>query len=411
MHLSGDRLLDDLAKLGEIGAMEGSGRTRLVLTPADFEARRFLITRMKEARMQVRVDQVGNIIGRRGNSTKDDLPVLAFGSHIDTVPSAGTLDGCYGVLAGLEVIRTLNDERAGTRHPLELISFSNEEGVRFPMMIGSKVASGIMDLETAYELRDNAGITYRQALEAGGLLEGALVAARRTPGEIGAWLELHIEQGPILESERLKIGVVESIVGLVHMLVTIQGRAGHAGTTPMNARRDPMLAAAQIILEVNKIGRELSRSSVATVGLLNVQPGAMNVIPGKVEVGIDLRDISGERIDQGMQKVRSAIDAVCKKLGLEYTTRERARLAPQPMSRKVMGSIEHAARRLGATYRLMPSGAGHDTQNMARICETGMIFVPSKGGVSHAPDEWTDPADLALGANVLLETLLELDRT
>jgi len=193
--------------------------------------------------------------------------------------------------------------------------------------------------------------------------------------------------------------------------VTIQGRAGHAGTTPMNARRDPMLAAAQIILEVNKIGRELSRSSVGTVGLLNVQPGAMNVIPGKVEVGIDLRDISGERIDQGMQKVRSAIDVVCKKLGLEYTTRERARLAPQPMSRKVMGSIEHAATRLGATYKVMPSGAGHDTQNMARICETGMIFVPSKGGVSHAPDEWTDPTDLALGANVLLESLLELDRT
>jgi len=273
------------------------------------------------------------------------------------------------------------------------------------------VASGVMDLETAYELRDNAGITYRQALEAGGLLEGALVSPRRTPGEIGAWLELHIEQGPILESEHLKIGIVESIVGLVHMLVTIQGRAGHAGTTPMNARRDPMLAAAQIILEVNKIGRELSRSSVGTVGLLNVQPGAMNVIPGKVEVGIDLRDISGERIDQGIRKVISAIDAVCKKLGLEYTTRERARLAPQPMSKKVMGSIELAAKRLGATYRVMPSGAGHDTQNMARICETGMIFVPSKGGVSHAPDESTDPTDLALGANVLLETLLELDRT
>src|SRR5712692_10377827 len=264
MHLSGDRLLDDLVKLGEIGAREGSGRTRLVLTPEDFEARRFLITRMKEARMQVRIDQVGNIIGRRGNSTNDNLPVLAFGSHIDTVPSAGTLDGCYGVLAGLEVIRTLNDERAGTRHPLELISFSNEEGVRFPMMIGSKVDSGIMDLETAYELRDNAGITYRQALEAGGLQEGALVAARRTPGEIGAWLELHIEQGPILESEHLKIGVVESIVGLVHMLVTIQGRAGHAGTTPMDARRDPMLAAAQIILEVNKIGRDGWSSQRAT---------------------------------------------------------------------------------------------------------------------------------------------------
>jgi N-carbamoyl-L-amino-acid hydrolase len=231
------------------------------------------------------------------------------------------------------------------------------------------------------------------------------------PGEIGSWVELHIEQGPILESEHLKVGVVETIVGLVHMLVTIQGRAGHAGTTPMNTRRDPMLGAAQIILEVNTIAKEISKNSVGTVGLLTVNPGAMNVIPAKVELGIDFRDISGERIEQGIDKTKAAIDAICKKLGLEYVTRERARLLPQPMSKKVMNCIELAAKKLGVTYKVMRSGAGHDTQNIAQISDTGMIFVPSKNGISHAPDEWTDPADLALGADVLLQSMLELDRT
>lgn len=409
MRVSQDRLVNDLTALGKIGAKEGHGRTRLVLTPEDFEARRFLVARMKEAGLEVRVDQVGNIIGRRGGSDKT-LPILAFGSHIDTVPNAGMLDGCYGVMSALEVIRTLNDNSVATRHPLEVVSFSNEEGVRYPMMIGSKVASGLMELSAAYELKDGAGIPYRQALESGEMAKSSIAPARRLAGEIKSWVELHIEQGPVLESEGVKIGVVEGIVGLVHKLVTIRGRAGHAGTTPMIARHDPLLGCAEIIQQVNRIAKEISTTSVGTVGLLRVEPGAMNVIPGKVEMGIDFRDVIAEHIDRGMARIEAEIQRVCRELGLEYALSERSRLVPQPMSKRIMNSIERAAKALGAPHRLMPSGAGHDTQNMARICETGMIFVPSRNGISHAPDEWTDPSDLALGADVLLGTILDLDR-
>ncbi len=409
MHVSQDRLVHDLTELGKIGATEGHGRTRLVLTPEDFEARRFLITRMRQAGLEVRVDQVGNIIGRRsGSDTKS--PIIAFGSHIDTVPNAGRLDGCYGVMSALEVVRTLNDNNVATRHPLEVISFSNEEGVRYPMMIGSKVASGAMELSAAYELKDGSGIPYRQALESGDLTESPVAPARRLVGEIKSWVELHIEQGPVLESEGVKIGVVEGIVGLIHKLVTIRGRTGHAGTTPMIARHDPLLGCAEIIQQVNRIAKETGSSSVGTVGLLRVEPGAMNVIPSKVEMGIDFRDMVAENIDRGMGRIETEIQRVCGEMGLEYTLSERSRLVPQLMSRKIMNSITRAATASGVAHKVMPSGAGHDTQNMARICEAGMIFVPSRDGISHAPDEWTDPSDLALGADVLLGTILNLDR-
>jgi hydantoinase/carbamoylase family amidase len=320
------------------------------------------------------------------------------------------LDGCYGVMSALEVIRTLNDNSVATRHPLEIISFSNEEGVRYPMMIGSKVASGLMELGEAYELKDGSGIPYRQALESGGMTKSSLAPARRLVGEIKAWVELHIEQGPVLESEGVKIGIVEGIVGLIHKLVAIRGRAGHAGATPMNVRHDPLLGCAMIIQQVNRIAKEISTSSVGTVGLVRVEPGAMNVIPGKVEMGIDFRDLVAERMDRGMARIEAEIERICKELGLDFGLTERSRLVPKPMSKKIMNSIERAAKAWGATHRLMPSGAGHDTQNMARICETGMIFVPSRGGISHAPDEWTDPSDLALGADVLLGTIIDLDR-
>jgi len=407
VSVSKDRLVNDLTELGKIGSSPGGGRTRLVLSPEDFEARKFLVTRMERAGLAVRIDQVGNIIGRRGGRD-NSLPVVAFGSHIDTVPNAGMLDGCYGVMTALEVVQTLNDNRIVTKHPLEVISFSNEEGVRFPIMTGSKVATGVMDLDTAYQQKDTAGITYLEALQSGGLSIQSLAQARRKPGEIKFWVELHIEQGPVLESEGVKIGVVEAIVGLVHLLVTIQGTAGHAGTTPMNVRRDPMLAAAQIILEVNRVAKEVSQRSVGTVGLLKVHPGAMNVIPGMVELGIDFRDIMAERIEQGIEKVKNVIETICKKSNVEYSLTERARLTPMPMSKDIMESIKRAAEKLAVSYKVMPSGAGHDTQNMAGICQTGMIFVPSRNGISHAPDEWTDPDDLATGANVLLETVMSL---
>ena len=245
IRVSRDRLIGDLEELGKIGARDGRGRTRLVFSPEDQEARDFLMKRMKEADLRVSVDQVGNIIGRREGSGRG-LPAVAFGSHIDTVPDAGMLDGCYGVLGALEVVRTLNDNDVTTRFPLEVIAFSNEEGVRFPLMIGSRVVSGQMTLEDAYQLKDTSGVSYLQALQSWRVPTDLLVPARREAKEFKLWLELHIEQGPVLEAARSKIGIVEMIVGVTHLIVKFKGEAGHAGTTPMEDRHDALRGAARV---------------------------------------------------------------------------------------------------------------------------------------------------------------------
>ena len=407
MHVSGNRLHRDLTALGEIGSRPEGGRTRLALSAEDLQARSFLKGLMKEAGLTVRVDQAGNIIGHRAGKD-EQLPIIAFGSHIDTVPNAGMLDGCYGVMGALEVMRTLNENHVETAHPLEMICFSNEEGVRFPFHTGSKVACGTLELDSAYAQSDAAGVTYREALEAEGAPIGSLAPALRRRGEVKAWVELHIEQGPVLEKEGLKIGVVEAIVGLKHIMVEILGETGHAGTVPMSGRRDPAISAARLVLEVKWIASEIGDKSVATVGVIKVTPGAMNVIPKSVEVGIDLRDAETARLENGAIMIKRAVDVLCDEGGVEYSLRETASTAPALMSEKVVRMIEASAVKLDAPCMRMPSGAGHDTQNMASICDVGMIFVPSRGGISHAPEEYTSPEDLATGTDVLLNTVLEL---
>lgn len=407
MHVSGRRLFGDLTALGEIGSRPEGGRTRLALSAEDLQARSFLKGLMKDAGLTVRVDQAGNIIGHR--SGKDErLPVIAFGSHIDTVPNAGMLDGCYGVMGALEVMRTLKENHIETAPPLELVCFSNEEGVRFPFHTGSKVACGTLALDSAYAQRDATGVTYRASLEAEGVPVESLVPALRRPGEVKSWVELHIEQGPVLEKEGLKIGVVEAIVGLKHIMAEIRGETGHAGTVPMSGRRDPTITAARLVLEVKRIASEIGDKSVATVGVIKVTPGAMNVIPKSVEIGIDLRDAEGARLENGVVMINRAVDELCKEDGVEYSLSETASTAPVLMSERVVRIIEASAAKLNAPCKRMPSGAGHDTQNMTSICDVGMIFVPSKGGISHAPEEYTSPEDLATGADVLLNTVLEL---
>jgi len=235
-----------------------------------------------------------------------------------------------------------------------------------------------------------------------------LAPALRRRGEVKAWVELHIEQGPVLEKEGLKIGVVEAIVGLKHIMVEILGETGHAGTVPMSGRRDPAISAARLVLEVKWIASEIGDKSVATVGVIKVTPGAMNVIPKSVEVGIDLRDAETARLENGAIMIKRAVDVLCDEGGVEYSLRETASTAPALMSEKVVRMIEASAVKLDAPCMRMPSGAGHDTQNMASICDVGMIFVPSRGGISHAPEEYTSPEDLATGADVLLNTVLEL---
>lgn len=340
--------------------------------------------------------------------TDSSLPVVGFGSHIDTVPNAGMFDGCLGVLAGLEVVRTLNEHNISTRHPLELISFSNEEGVRFPLMTGSRVATGGLRLEDAYSQTDSSNTTYLDALRGGGLEPAQLSEPVRSRGEFKSWVELHIEQGPLLDREKVSIGVVQAIAGISQWLLEVVGRSGHAGTFPMEFRRDPVVGVSRIALEINKMARELGPGVFGTVGIVRTYPSAINVIAHMAEMSIDFRDISPARLDESRRKIMAYVDETLNSLGLSYKVTERARLEPTPMSKAVMEAILTSVEKLGVSYRLMPSGAVHDTQNMARITDVGMIFVPSRDGVSHAPDEWTEPRDVEAGANVLLHTVLQL---
>ena len=405
--ISLERLLADLNELAKIGERPGEGRTRLALTDEDHRGRRLLMSKMAEAGLEVRVDKVGNIIGRR-RGLDQSLPAVGFGSHIDTVPNAGMFDGCLGVLAGLEVVRTLNEERMTTRHPLELISFSNEEGVRYPLMTGSRVATGDLQLEEAYRQADSAGITYLEALRRGHPNFEELAEPVRRRGELKAWVELHIEQGPVLDSGKISVGVVEAIAGISQWLLEINGRSGHAGTTPMNFRKDPVIGVSRIALEINRMAMEEGAGVFGTVGIVRTYPSAINVIANRAEMSIDFRDISPQRLNDSRRKILSYIENTLGKLGLTYTIKERARLEPTPMSKKVVDAILEAVDKTGVSYSMIPSGAVHDTQNMARITDVGMIFVPSRDGISHAPDEWTEPKDIKAGGDVLLHTILEL---
>lgn len=407
LRVSQERLLRDIEQLGKIGATSDGGRTRLQFTPEDTQARQWLVAQMEAAGLHVQLDQVGNIRGRR-DGQDNQAPLVGFGSHIDTVLNAGPLDGCCGVLAALEVIRVLQENKVQTRHPLEVISFSNEEGVRFPSLAGSRAACGFISLDEIYAYKDFQGVTYRQAMVDAGLTPESLAPAVRRKGEFKAWVELHIEQGPVLEAEQLDLGVVEAITGLIHALAVVEGRPAHAGTMPMQLRRDPMLGAAEMVLEVDRIARATGPRTVGTVGIAKALPGAFNIIPARVEFGIDFRDVDPARLAAGEAKLRETFTDIARRRQLKFELVERARLTPTPMAPEVVHTIAGAAKRLAARYKVMHSGAGHDTQSMARICPTAMIFVPSKNGISHAPDEWTDPPHVALGANVLLETVLDL---
>lgn len=406
MRINAERLKKHIDELGKIGVTEKGGISRFSLTPEDIDARRLIIEWMKEAGLEVRVDQAANIIGKRAG--KVTSPSIMTGSHIDTVPDGGRFDGVFGTLAAIEITQTLNDYGIKTEHPVEAVVFTNEEGVRFPLFIGSKTIAGELGVETLYSIKDKDGVTFLEALKKAGYDLKKLAPAKRASGEIKAFIEAHIEQGPVLEAKKIPIGVVDKIAGISHTYVTIEGQAGHAGTTPMSMRRNPLLAAAKIILAVDETVKALSDVTVGTVGFLKVLPGATNVVPGYVQMGIDIRDVDYERMETALSIVKRRIAEICSSLKLSYTLDEKSKVPPTLLSNNIVKTIIKASERLGLQYNVMPSGAGHDTMPIAKIAECAMIFVPSKNGKSHVPDELTELEDLERGANVLLQSIAEL---
>lgn len=405
LRVNGARLNKHLSELAEFGKNPQGGVSRLAYSEADLRARDYVMGLMRAAKLDVSIDAAGNIIGRRAGSDSKMKPLL-FGSHIDSVPEGGNYDGDVGSLGAIEVAQTLAENNFTTRHPLEVIIFQNEEGG----LIGSAAISGMLK-ENELDLASRSGKTIREGIKFIGGDPAKIASVRRQPNSIAAYLELHIEQGGILDAETIDIGVVEGIVGINWWDVTIEGFANHAGTTPMNNRQDALLAAAKFIEAVNRIVTGVPGRQVGTVGRIQALPGAPNVIPGKVVLSLELRDLDAVKILTLYQRIRAEADQIAKASKVTFDFKEINTNIPAPTDAGIRRVIDQSAKELGLTTKLLPSGAGHDAQDMARLGPVGMIFIPSVGGISHSPKEFSRPKDIENGANVLLRTLMKLDKT
>ena len=400
------RLEQRIQELGRFGANAQGGVSRVAFSAADVAARAYIRSLMVDAGLEVRVDTAGNLIGRRPGS-EPGLPVIMTGSHIDSVPQGGNYDGDVGVLGAIETAELLNAHGIKTRHPFEFVVFTDEEGGT----VGSQAMAGRLE-PAALDMKSHSGLTIRDGIRAVGGEPDRLGDARRARGSIAAFVELHIEQGALLDEAGIDIGVVEGIVGIRWWDVTVEGFANHAGTTPMDRRHDALVTAAELVLAVNRIASMTPGTQVATVGRIAAEPGAPNVIPGRVVMSLEIRDLAAAK----MESVFRNIEADAKRIATARGTQVRfdevdVSLEPAPTDERLRVHIEEAAAALGLSHRRMPSGAGHDAQEVAQLAPIAMIFVPSEGGISHAPREYTAPADMANGANVLLRTLLAIDRS
>ena len=399
------RLERRIDELGRFGANPEGGVSRVAFSAADLAGRDYVQALMRNAGLEVRIDTAGNIIGRRPG-TDPALPVIMTGSHIDSVPKGGNYDGDVGVLGAIEVAELLRAHGIETRHPFEFVVFTDEEGGT----VGSQAMAGRLDAP-ALSVVSHSGLTIGDGIRAVGGDPARILEARRLPGSVAAFVELHIEQGAILDEAGIDIGVVDGIVGIRWWDVTVEGIANHAGTTPMDRRRDALVTAAEFTLAVNRVASATPGTQVATVGRISAEPGAPNVIPGRVKLSLEIRDLATDK----MESVFRAVEAEAKRIAAGRGTSIRFEevqlsLTPAPTDERLRKAIESAAASLGLSHRRMPSGAGHDAQDMAHVAPMGMVFVPSKGGISHAPQEYTAPADLANGTDVLLRTLLAIDR-
>lgn len=400
-----DRLENRILELAKFGLQENGETERVAFSDADVAAQQWMIQKLKDLGLQVHIDFAGNIIGKR-EGKKSALKPISFGSHIDRVPNGGNYDGCVGSMASLEILEVLKENKIRTKHPLEIIIFSNEEGG----VMGSRAIAGHLG-KSALSVVNSTGYAMGEGIMRLGGDTTRIAEVARKKDEIAAFLELHIEQGGTLEKENIQIGIVEGIVGLKWWEVEFTGFSNHAGTTPMNSRQDALLAAAKFIVAVNEVTTSFDGAQVATVGKIKAEPGAPNVIPGKVITGLEIRDLSSEVITAVYEAIKAKGEAIAKtsNVTIEFQALDTT-ADPAIMTPIIQDAIVASAEKLNLSTKRMPSGAGHDAQDMALIAPTGMIFVPSRGGISHSPKEFTSAEDMANGANVLLQTILALDK-
>lgn len=391
MKINIERLKSNLINLGKIGYQEGKGITRSAFTAEYEEGRTFVRKLMKEAGLSVYQDSVGNLFGRFEG--KDKNKSILLGSHIDSVPNGGMFDGNLGVLAAIECIQTLKENNYDANFSIEAVAFIGEEGTEVGGTFGSRIFTGEFKAnESDLDYLKTVGITGEDIFN-----------SKRDSETLKCYLELHIEQGNVLNFENISIGVVQGIVGIAQYNATVKGKANHAGTTPMNLRDDALVKASKVIVNINDIVNNMGNPMVGTVGYIKAYPGAVNVIPGMVEFTIEIRDMDRKRVLNAMEKIKEScnnLDLEVESLGFEWEVN---------LNEEMQRIIEESCKELNYSYKYMVSGAGHDANPVSKITPSGMIFIPSKDGISHSPNEWSDWGDVEKGANVLLNTVLKVD--
>ena len=407
MGIKIERIARDLDIINSFKATSGKGITRFTFSEPYMQARAYISEELRKTGARVSTAVAGNLYGRLEGSTRGN-PSVMTGSHIDSVLQGGRFDGTAGVVAGMEVARVFVEEKIPHRHPIDVVVFAEEEGSRFgSVMIGSRAWIGKLPLDDLHRLRDADGITYAAAMEKAGLAADDERLLR--PGMIKSMIELHIEQSLVLENKGLPIGVVEGINGIKQFVVTVDGVPNHAGATPMGLRHDALQGAVRAIAAVEDIAtRDIGEHTVGTVGMLTCEPGQANVIPGRVQFSLDIRDLDSDRIDRAAQRMISVIQTICRARGLTFDIKSRSDTPPVRLSKELVRLIEETAQEKQIKVLRMPSGALHDSSILPEVTEVGMIFVPSKNGRSHCPEEETDLEDIRTGAELLLGAMIKL---
>ena len=395
--------------ISEFGALKGGGLTRLAFSKEDLEARKFLINLIEKNGFKLKIDNVGNIYAIYDEGCEADAKPVCVGSHIDSVPNGGFYDGTLGVMAGLEALSSIKEAGIKLKRPLWLINFCCEESSRFKTAtIGSKIISGKLSQQRLHELKDEDGISLFEAMSAAGFKPQNLDEAILKENSLHAYLELHIEQGPVLERSAISVGVVSGIAAPIRFEITIQGKADHSGATPMNMRSDALLAASHIIIAANKFAKS-KKTAVATVGYVHAKPGVLNVVPGEARLGVDLRDIDKASLEELNLELRNFVGELSRELKFSYDIRELSSDEPVKLSEHAINLLEDEAKKLGIKTLTLPSGAGHDAMNLIKLASSvGMLFIPCVDGISHNTKEAINFDDAVFATKILTNALIRL---
>jgi N-carbamoyl-L-amino-acid hydrolase len=411
LAINKERLLADLNAISRIGLGDHGSVTRLVFSVKELRSRQLLIHLMTQAGLKIHVDRIGNIFGRLGGS--DGKAAVLAGSHLDSVMHGGKFDGPVGVVGALEAVRTLKENKVELPCPMEVVCFVGEESSRFGFStLGSSLVAGQVRMKDLANAVDAHGTKLEDVLASMGIYRDSLTSLRRDPRSVKAYLELHIEQGPVLEAKKKKIGIVTAIAAPTRLRIIFTGQADHSGTTPMEMRKDALVAAAHLVTYIEEAAKKHSAVEkgrvVGTVGAIKIEPGVINAIPGKAELSVDIRSISGKAKEKVARLVEARARQIAAKRNISVEILPIRSEEPVPLDEGLLPLIREICEEKKIPYEIMPSGAGHDAMQMAKITRAGMIFIPSKKGISHSPLEWTDPEEICLGAQILLETMVRV---